>query len=84
LSGRDEIHFSKHEKGNLLHATVTSSSTGSERKSIISAGSVEGLNNKAKLTTRKACGFRSFKTIKIALCHMLGIPPEPTFTHIFG
>jgi transposase len=32
----------------------------------VSAGTVEGLNNKAKLTTRKAYGFREAETAKIA------------------
>ena len=52
-------------------------------KKTISAGSVEGLNNKAKLTTRKAYGFRSLRTIEIALYHTLGKLPEPNFTHRF-
>jgi transposase len=30
----------------------------------ISAGAVEGLNNKAKLTTRKAYGFRGYDVLK--------------------
>lgn len=49
----------------------------------ISAGTVEGLNNKAKLTTRKAYGFREPETAKIALYHTLGALPEPEFTHRF-
>ncbi len=49
----------------------------------ISAGIVEGLNNKAKLTMRKAYGFRTAKAIEIALCHQLGHLPEPNFTHEF-
>ena len=49
----------------------------------LSAGAVEGLNNKAKLTTRKAYGFRTYETIEIALYHTLGKLPEPTFTHEF-
>lgn len=48
-----------------------------------SAGSVEGLNNKAKLTTRNAYGFRTFKAAETALYHTLGHLPEPTFTHEF-
>ncbi len=52
-------------------------------KKSISAGVVEGLNNKAKLTTRKAYGFRTFKSIEIALYHTLGKLPEPNFTHRF-
>jgi len=38
----------------------------------VSAGAVEGLNNKAKLTTRKAYGFRTYEAIEIALYHTLG------------
>ena len=49
----------------------------------ISGGVVEGLNNKAKLTTRKAYGFRSYHCIEIALYHTLGQLPEPEFTHRF-
>ncbi len=52
-------------------------------KKTISSGSIEGFNNKAKLTTRKAYGFRSFRTIEIALYHTLGKLPEPIFTHRF-
>lgn len=52
-------------------------------KGAISAGTVEGFNNKAKLTTRKAYGFRSFRTAEIALYHTLGKLPEPEFTHRF-
>jgi transposase len=49
----------------------------------IAAGAVEGLNNKAKLTTRKAYGFRSYRCIEIALYHTLGDLPEPDVTHRF-
>ena len=49
----------------------------------ISGGVVEGFNNKAKLTTKKAYGFRELKTLEIALYHQLGNLPEPEFTHQF-
>ena len=49
----------------------------------ISAGVVEGFNNKAKLTTKKAYGFRTYEAIEIALYHQLGKLPEPDFTHRF-
>jgi len=49
----------------------------------ISAGVVEGFNNKAKLTTKKAYGFRTYEAIEIALFHQLGNLPEPEFTHRF-
>ena len=52
-------------------------------KGTVSAGSVEGLNNKAKLTLRKAYGFRTYEAIEIALYHTLGELPEPKFTHEF-
>lgn len=52
-------------------------------KGAISSGSVEGLNLKAKLTTRKAFGFRTFRGAEIALYHTLGKLQEPKFTHRF-
>ena len=52
-------------------------------KGLIALGAVEGLNNKAKVTTKKAYGFKSFDVIKIALYHTLGNLPEPEFTHKF-
>ncbi|HSW30256.1 MAG TPA: transposase, partial [Longimicrobiales bacterium] len=42
-----------------------------------------GLNNKLKVTTRKAYGFRTFKAMEIALYHTLGALPEPESTHRF-
>jgi transposase len=52
-------------------------------KGTISAGVVEGFNNKAKLTTKKAYGFRTYEGIEFALYHQLGDLPEPKFTHRF-
>lgn len=52
-------------------------------KGMISAGIVEGLNNKVKLTMRKSYGFRTAEAIEIALYHNLGSLPEPEFTHKF-
>jgi transposase len=52
-------------------------------KGEISAGIVEGLNSKAKLTMRKAYGFRTPEGIETALYHQLGQLPEPEFTHKF-
>lgn len=49
----------------------------------ISAGIVEGLNNKAKLTIRKSYGFRTDDALEIALYHGLGNLPEPKHTHEF-
>ena len=50
-------------------------------KGEISAGAVEGLNNKIRLVTRRSYGFREYKTMEIALYHNLGRLPEPELTH---
>jgi len=52
-------------------------------KGQISSGVVEGFNGKAKLTSRKAFGFRTYRGAEIALYHALGALPEPKFTHRF-
>ena len=49
----------------------------------VSAGVVEGLNNKLKLTTKRAYGFRTFRALEVALYHTLGHLPELTLTHRF-
>jgi len=49
----------------------------------LSSGVVEGFNNKAKLTVRKAWGFKEYETIEIALYHELGKLPEPESTRRF-
>jgi transposase len=41
------------------------------------AGATEGFNNKARITTRMAYGFRTYKHAEIALYHRLGALPEP-------
>ena len=50
---------------------------------LLSSGVVEGLNNKAKVTMRKSYGFRTFRTLELALYHSLGKLPEPESTHDF-
>jgi len=52
-------------------------------KGRLSSGVVEGLNLKAKLTMRKAYGFRTLKCLQIALYHELGKLPEPEYFHRF-
>lgn len=52
-------------------------------KKQLSSGTVEGLNNKAKVTMRKAYGFRTFRATEVALYHVLGKLPEPQVTHRF-
>ena len=49
-----------------------------------SSSVVEGLNNKVKLVTRKAFGFREYDTIRIALFHTIGRLPEPQHAHTFA
>lgn len=49
----------------------------------ISAGIVEGLNNKAKLTIRKSYGFRTPDAIEVALYHNLGHLPQQKLAHDF-
>jgi transposase len=52
-------------------------------RGLVSAGAVEGLNNKVKLVTRKSYGFRTPEVAKLALLHNLGDLPEPKRTHRF-
>ena len=52
-------------------------------KGQFSSGTVEGFNNKAKLTTRKAYGFKTYNATEIALYHALGALPVPETTHKF-
>ena len=52
-------------------------------KKQFSSGVVEGLNNKAKVVTRKAYGFRTYNCVEIALYHQLGKLPEPPWAHRF-
>ena len=55
-----------------------------EAQGTVSSGSVEGFNYNAKLTLRKAYGFRTLQGVKIALYHRLGALPEPKLAHEFG
>ncbi len=52
-------------------------------KGRLSSGVVEGMNLKAKLTMRKAYGFKTLKCLQIALYHELGKLPEPEYLHRF-
>jgi len=52
-------------------------------KGTISAGVVEGLNNKVKLTMIKSYGFRTENAAEIALYHNMARLPEPEFAHRF-
>jgi transposase len=54
-------------------------------RGMVSGGAVEGLNNKLKVITRRAYGFRTYQATEIALYHALGDLPDPgaEFTHRF-
>jgi transposase len=52
-------------------------------KKQFSTAAVEGMNNKARVVTRRSYGFRSFPVLKVALYHSLGKLPEPQLTHRF-
>jgi transposase len=52
-------------------------------KKQFSSGVVEGLNNKAKVTMRKAYGYRTFRIAELSLYHVLGKLPEPKLAHEF-
>jgi transposase len=52
-------------------------------KKQFSSGVIEGLNNKAKVTMRKAYGYRTFRIAELSLYHVLGRLPEPKLAHRF-
>jgi transposase len=53
-------------------------------RGLFAQGATEGFNNKARVTTRKAYGFRTYEHAEIALYHALGNLPEPDWlTHRF-
>ena len=52
-------------------------------KGEISAGAVEGLNNKVRVVTRRSYGFRTYEAMELALYHTLGRLPEPESGHRF-
>jgi transposase len=52
-------------------------------KKAFSCAAVEGLNNKARVVTRRSYGFRVFPVLETALYHTLGKLPEPELTHRF-
>lgn len=43
----------------------------------ISTGVVEGMNNRLKVITRRAYGFRTYRATEVALYHSLGKLPDP-------
>ncbi len=52
-------------------------------KKAYSSGTVEGLNRKVNLVTRKAYGYKNYDVLKIALYHTMGQLPVPKSTHRF-
>jgi len=51
----------------------------------VSMGATEGMNNKLKVITRRAFGFRTYPAVEVALYHALGDLPDPAtkFAHRF-
>jgi transposase len=47
----------------------------------ISLGATEGMNNKLKVITRRAFGFRTYDAMEVALYHALGDLPDPADRH---
>lgn len=47
----------------------------------IMTGAVEGLNNKCRVVTRRAYGYRSFTVLEVMLYHTLAKLPMPELTH---
>ena len=54
-------------------------------RGLIALGTVEGHNNRLKVITRRAYGFRTYRATEVALYHTLGKLPDPQdrFTHRF-
>lgn len=48
-----------------------------EWKKEFSSAAVEGLNNKVRVVTRRAYGFRHFSVLEVALYHTRGNLPDP-------
>lgn len=46
-------------------------------------GATEGLNNKARVVTKRSYGFRTFHVAELSLYHTLGKLPEPEVAHKF-
>jgi hypothetical protein len=67
---------------NLLEAARRRKPPGPLRKVIARCVLVEGLNNKVKLTFKRAHGFRIADAREVALFHALGKLPEPQFTTV--
>lgn len=53
-------------------------------KKQFSCGVIEGLNNKAKVTLKKADGYRTFRIAELSRYHVLGKLPEPQLAHKFS
>ena len=66
--------------GQMINVTVPTTVNGVLQ---FVSGVIEGLNNKAKVTIRKAYGYRTFRIAELSLYHVLGRLPEPKLTHRF-
>ena len=52
-------------------------------KKQFSSSVIEGRNNKAKVTLRKAYGYQTFRIAELSLYYVLGRLTEPTLAHRF-
>ena len=52
-------------------------------KGEFSSGAVEGLNNEIQVITRRTYGFRTFRSIEVAIYYILARLPKPSHTHKF-
>ncbi len=52
-------------------------------KKQFSSGVIEGLNNQANVTLRKAYAYRTFKVAELSMYHVLGRLPEQELAHSF-
>jgi transposase len=52
-------------------------------RGLVALGAVEGFNNKARVTTKRSYGFRSYDLLELALYQSLGNLPEPEVAHRF-
>ena len=78
---RGHVQFLKNNKSDITIEDILEVMNWFEAKTKISLGAVEGLNNKAKVVTRKSYGFKTAEILKIMLYHKLGKLPVPELAH---
>ena len=56
---------------------------GAGAKRLLWIGEKRTLNGTVRVITKRACGFRTYRAVEVALYHNLGRLPEPDFTRRF-